>query len=183
MLSRDEATATLKNIRDTQGRSTTAYGYASAAPFLILWGAIWFAGYGATDLFPHYSGWAWIALVALGFVASTVMGMRRAPATDRTQGSLRIVATWLVVLAYMCAVLAIMKPQTGEQIGAFIPLIIAFVYAILGIWAGMRFLIAGAAIATLTLGGFFLLTSHFALWMAFVGGGTLIATGLWLRKA
>lgn len=181
MLSRDEATATLKDIRETQGRSTTAYGYASAAPFLILWGAIWFLGYGATDLVPHYSDWAWPVLILIGFGASAAIGMRTK--SGNAKQGVRFVAMWLVMLAYASAVLSIMQPVTGNQVGAFIPLIIAFIYAVMGIWAGVRFLIAGAAIAVLTLGAFYLIPAHFSLWMAFVGGGTLIATGLWLRKA
>ncbi len=181
MLSRDEAAASLKDIQQTQGRSAQAYGYASAAPFLILWGAIWFLGYGASDLVPQYGGWTWPLLIVIGFAASAAIGMRTK--SGNAKQGLRFMAMWLAMLAYASAVIAVMQPVNDNQVGAFIPLIIAFIYAVMGIWAGARFLIAGAAIAALTLGGFFLLASHFSLWMAFVGGGTLIATGLWLRQA
>lgn len=36
--------------------------------------------------------------------------------------------------------------------------------------------------AALTLGGWLWLLEIFVLWMAFVGGGSLILTGFWLRK-
>lgn len=183
MLSRDEAAATLKDIEQTQGRSFTAYGYKSAAPFLILWGLIWFFGYGATDLRPQDANWVWGSLLLFGFVASAVLGKRNSTGSGSARAGMRFMAMWLVMLVYMSAVIAVMSPVSGDQIGAFIPLLIAFIYGAMGIWAGMRFAIAGAAIAIFTLGGFFLLHAHFALWMAFVGGGTLIATGFWLRKA
>ena len=181
MLSRDEATASLKDIQRTQGRSVEAYGYASGAPFLILWGAIWFLGYGATDLVPQYANWSWPALIVVGFAASAAIGMRTKSGNAR-QG-LRFMATWLAMAAYVTATMAVMHPTRDEQMGAFIPLLVAFIYVVMGIWMGLRFVIAGVAIAALTLGGYFLLASHFSLWMAFVGGGTLVATGMWLRKA
>jgi len=183
MLSRDEAAATLKNIRHTQGRSAEAYGYQAAAPFLILWGVIWFLGYGATDLYPHTANWAWGTLIVIGFLASAYLGRRGSTRADGARHGLKIMASWLALLAFIAAAFSVLRPTRDEQVGAFIPLLIAFAYSILGIWGGMRFLIAGVAVAVLTLGGFFLLEAHFSLWMAAVGGGTLVATGLWLNKA
>jgi hypothetical protein len=55
-------------------------------------------------------------------------------------------------------------------------------YVLIGLWAGMRFVITGIAVAALTLGGFFYLPAHFLLWMAAVGGGALILAGLWMRN-
>lgn len=183
MLSRDEAAATLKDIQKTQGRSFQAYGYQSAAPFLVLWGFIWLVGYGASDLLPRTANIVWPGLLVIGFIASWALGRRGQTNTGSAAQGLRIMAMWLVAAVYLSAVVAVMKPTSSDQIGALIPLLIALVYGVMGIWMGMRFLIAGAAIAALTLGGFFLLRDHFGLWMAFVGGGTLIATGFWLKKA
>jgi len=79
--------------------------------------------------------------------------------------------------------LAIVGRIDGAQIGALIPLLFAWIYIVMGVWMGWRFALAGVALGALTLGGFFLIHQHFLLWMAFVGGGTLVATGLWLRRA
>ena len=57
------------------------------------------------------------------------------------------------------------------------------VSGLLGLWIGWRYTAIGIGIAVLTLVGFFLLPMHFLLWMAGVGGGALILTGLWLRRA
>ena len=77
----------------------------------------------------------------------------------------------LTALAFIAATLAVMAPVTSRQVGAFIPLVVAASYAVVGLWLGLRFIVAGAVIAGLTLGGFFLLPpADFALWMAGVGG-------------
>jgi hypothetical protein len=49
--------------------------------------------------------------------------------------------------------------------------------------AGPRYVTTGIAVATLTLTGFFLLKQHFFLWMAGVGGASLILAGIWLKRA
>ena len=63
-----------------------------------------------------------------------------------------------------------------------VPMVVATIYAVFGIWKGLRFLFAGIAVAALTLIGFFFLPQYFLLWMAAVGGGSLMLVGVWLRK-
>ncbi len=75
-----------------------------------------------------------------------------------------------------------MRPQ-GQEIAAFIPLLMAALYVIRGLWSGWRYSAIGIGLAALSLGGFFFLHHYFLLWMALVGGGTLILTGLWLHRA
>ena len=188
-ISRDEAAESLRNIEQAQSRSFTAYGYQSAAPFLFIWGVVWMVGYTSNDLLPLYAGRIWPALLLLAFIASGIVG-RRMGRGDTTEGrarnrriGLRMLATWLAVFAFIGAVMTVMQPTTQAQADAFVPLIVAASYTILGIWMGARFVIAGLTIAALTLGGFYLLQPHFALWMAAVGGSTLVLTGLWMRRA
>ena len=83
--------------------------------------------------------------------------------------------------AFIAATYAVFGRVTPAQQAAFVPLIVALGYTLLGIWKGPRFLVTGIVIAVLTLGGFFFLHAHFLLWMAFVGGGALLLAGLWLR--
>lgn len=180
-LSPEQAQDALRDISRTERRSFSAYGYTSAAPFLILWGALWFVGYGGVDLAPTIAGWIWLGVGIVGTVASTLIGMTSG--AKPRPFSWRIFFTWLAALAAISSVFSVMRPVSGAQIGAIIPLFVAWAYVILGIWMGARLAIAGLAIAALTLFGFFCLASHFALWMAFIGGTTLIGTGLWLRSA
>jgi hypothetical protein len=179
-LSRQQAQEALRDIAQTERRSFSAYGYKSAAPFLILWGVLWLVGYGGTDLFPTMASWIWLAVAAVGSFASAIIGIRTKSGTGRF--SWRIFFTWLAALAALSSVLTILRPADGAQIGAIIPLIVGWAYVILGIWMGVRLSIAGLAIVILTLVGFFYLPAHFALWMAIIGGATLSGTGLWLRS-
>jgi hypothetical protein len=176
-LSPEDAAAALRDIDAAQARSKTLRGYQHAAPHFLIWGVIWFVGYGVTDLFGHGNA-IWAALIPIGVVA----GIFAKRGEDRT-GGWRYAATALAIVAFVFATLTVMWPVSGRQISAFIPLVVALLYVLGGIWAGLRYVVAGAAVGALTLAGFFLLREHFLLWMAFVGGGALILAGLWFRKA
>jgi hypothetical protein len=88
-------------------------------------------------------------------------------------------ATFLV---FIVATSAIMQPQDPRQMAAFVPLVVAVCYVVLGLGAGSRITLAGVALGALTLVGYFAFPSIFMLWMAVVAGGTLVLSGLWLRR-
>lgn len=181
-MTQQEAAAALHDIARTERRSFSAYGYKSAAPHLILWGLVWFAGYGGTYLFPPYTNWIWAGLVIAGALTSTIVGMRAKPQGE-AKFSWRIFFTWLSALAAISSILSIFYPFNGLQVGSLFPLFIGWAYVVLGIWMGGRFSVTGLAIVALTLFGFFYLTPEtFLLWMAFLGGAILIGTSLWLRS-
>jgi hypothetical protein len=178
-----EAADALRDISQTERRSFSAYGYKSAAPQLILWGALWFLGYSGTYLFPPVTNWIWLGVVVVGSTTSTILGIRSKP-RGQAKFSWRIFFTWLAALALISSVLSIFSPFNGKQIGTLFPLFIGWAYVILGIWMGWRFALAGLVIVALALFGYFQLApDFFLLWMAFLGGGVLISTGLWLRRA
>jgi hypothetical protein len=88
-----------------------------------------------------------------------------------------------IFVVFIAGTIAIMAPTDPRQIGAFIPLVVAAGYAIMGVLGLTRMLVLGAALAALTLTGYFALPAHFLLWMAAIGGGSLILGGIWLRQA
>jgi hypothetical protein len=192
-LSADQAAQSLREIEKTERRSFEAHEYAHASPQFILWGLIWMAGYAGTYLLPNYGfvhgiSWLWFGLVVIGIVGSSILGRRRyrdlapeAVAKARAIG-FRWGMTMLVFYVFLFAVFAVMRPRNPAAIGAFIPLLVAAIYAVTGIWRGLRFLYAGIAVGVLTLGGWFWLPEYFLPWMVVVGGGSLILVGLWLRK-
>jgi hypothetical protein len=182
-LSPEQAASALSDISRTERRSFSAYGYKSAAPQLILWGVMWFIGYGGTYLIPPLTNWIWLGVVIVGSTGSTLLGMQTKPKSV-PKFSWRIFFTWLTALAAISSVLAIFAPFNGMQVGSLFPLFIGWAYVVIGIWMGWRFSIAGLAIVALTLFGFFHLTPEsFVLWMTFLGSSILIGTGLWLRSA
>jgi hypothetical protein len=177
-----EAKDTLRDISTTAQASSTFYGYRKAAPHLLVWGVIWFIGYGAGYFHPAWT-LVWPVLVIVGVIASFWIG-RRTGKTESTRGDWRYAATSLTVFLFIAAIFSIMPPQSDAQAGAFFPILVALFYSLIGIWRrGVRMIVAGAAVAALTLGGYFWLPQIFLLWMAVVGGGALILGGLWLRSA
>jgi hypothetical protein len=195
-LSPHEAAAALRDIGQARTRSARAYGYQQASPNLILWGVLWAVGYGLTDALPYRALPIWIAVDAIGLATSIAIGVRSRARSDparrlaiepgRTAGwaspQWGFPAALLIAFTFIAAAIAVMSPVSGRQIGAFVPLVVAASYALAGIWIGLRFVVTGAVIAALTLIGFFLLPTHFFLWMAGVGGGALVLAGVWLRK-
>jgi hypothetical protein len=181
-ISSDQAAQALREAGAAERRSAEVYRYQRFAPYLFLWGAIWVAGYGASDLWPHRAGWIWLGLVALALVASIVIARNFADGRADPQVRWRTVAFFVAVWVFFTATYSVFRPATALQSGAFPPLVVAFAYIIMGLWGGKRLVITGALVGALTLGGFFYLPQHFLLWEGFVGGGALILSGLWFRR-
>jgi hypothetical protein len=181
-LSREQAQEALRAVERTTQRSNAAMSYRMSAPHLILWGVIWVIGYGAMAAKMNWTP-LWPALSATGTVGSFVIGWRMTRA--KAQGfDGRFGATFLAIFLFVTAVFVILPPKTDTQFGAFFPILVSLYYALIGIWTrGARILVAGVALAILTMAGFLYLQSIFNLWMAVVGGGGLILGGLWLRSA
>ncbi|HEY0107841.1 MAG TPA: hypothetical protein VGB91_17290 [Rhizomicrobium sp.] len=180
-VSRNEAQGALRDIERTARRSFSAQSYRQAAPFLILWGVLWMIGYGGTEYDVHLANPIWLSIFVAGTAASTLIGMR--VKSGARKFDVRIFIAWLASLGFFIAILAVIGPVSGPQMGAIIPLIVAWAYVVMGAWMGWRLVFAGTALGALTLFGFFCWPQHFAGWMAVVGGGTLVGTGLWLRRA
>jgi hypothetical protein len=195
-LSPDQAVSVLHEIAAVENRSQRVFAYREASPHLMLWGVLWAVGYGATAVTPQHLTAIWIAIPAIGIVAGFLIRLRAAvhrgtrtdapadPALRRTiaRQRWRFAGIWLIVFAFIAAAFAVMWPCSPGQVGAFIPLVVAAGYAVLGLWHGLRLVLVGAVLAVLTLGGFYLLPTQFALWMAAVGGGALVLGGSWLRQ-
>ena len=180
-ISPSEASKALREIADTELASSSAHRYALAAPHLMLWGVIWFLGYGTTYLYPRLTG-VWIPLAIAGAIGSGWVGAR---ATSREQRYdwWQSLGTVLAILIALCSLFAVLPDLDRPRIGAFFPITIGFGYTVVGIWhRATRLLITGIALTGITLLGFFWMPSHFALWMALVGGGGLILGAVWLRK-
>lgn len=180
-VSQAEAAEALKDISQTERRSSTAYGYTKAAPHLILWGPIWLIGYGAPSLGINWD-YLFPLLSALGVIGSFWIGPRKRAKSHRN-ADWRIWATALAIFLYIAALFAIMPPRDQMQVGAFFPILVSLFYVLLGIWArAPRMAVLGVAIAALSLIGFFFLRPWFGPLMAIVGGGGLLLGGFWLRS-
>jgi hypothetical protein len=182
-LTPNEAASALRDIEETGRRSGQAFGYRQAAPHFIIWGLVWVFGYAGTDFFPRQAGEIWLAGIVLGALAATLVSRFGAMGGRAVNGAWRTFGVVVIVALFIMGTYAIMWPVMPRQQAAFVPLLAASAYSAIGLWAGLRWIAAGVAIAALTLGGFFYVQEHFALWMAVVGGGGLVLAGLWMRSA
>lgn len=182
MISSEQAADALKQASFVERRSAEAYRYQRTAPYLFLWGLIWLAGYGGSDLWPRASGWIWIGLLVLALGASMAIGRQAEAARLGVRSNWRYSLTFVAIWAFFGATYAVLGPVNHLQQGAFPPLLVALIYVVVGLWAGIRFVVAGVIVAALTLIGFFYLPHHFLLWEGFVGGSALILAGLWFRR-
>lgn len=177
--SREEAATSLQAVDAMEQRAKTLRGYEQGAPYFFLWGIIWIVGYSASDVYPQWAGAVWLGLNVLGTFSGLVIG-------ERMQINKSYRSRYLVVVmsafAFAGATYFVLRPTSAQQLNAFPALLVSFVYILMGIQRGARLVIAGIALATLTLLGFTLMREHFALWMAAVGGGTLFITGFWMRR-
>ena len=183
-ISATEAREALREIDASAERSREFKGYRLAAPYFFTWGVIWILGYGATGLDSRY-GLAWAPLTVLGILISASFGRR-----DRVQDGhgarygKRLWASAIAFALFITATYAVLPPHELNQMNAFPALVTAMGYALAGLWTHrLRLTWLGAAIAAATMGGYFFLAPWFSFWMAAVGGGGLILTGFWMRKA
>jgi hypothetical protein len=183
-ISTEEAAEALKNIALVQRRASILRGYERGAPHVILWGLIWVVGYGLSDVVPSMAGPTWLVLNVLGVVVSFLLGRAaivRVPMAGEGYGR-RYAALSAAMLAFILATYYVMKPRDAVQFGAFPALLVATIYTVLGIWRGARWAASGVVLGVCTVAGFALFKEHFMLWMAAVGGSTLLVTGFWLRR-
>ena len=186
-LTSKEAAESLSDVERASRRSAQAFGYSKGSPHLILWGLIWVAGYSATDFYPHLANIIWAGLVLIGMAGSFLIGKATHPrdAASAAKGravGLRMFGLVAIVWVFMGATYSIMGPLHGMQPAAFPAILIGTLYCAAGLWAGLRYMVVGALVVVLTLAGYYLLSEHFLLWMAFIGGGALILAGLWFRQ-
>lgn len=176
-VSQKEAADALVNAENAEQRSVVAYRYQRFSPHLFLWGVIWIVGYAITYFRP--AAWrVWLALVPAGILASVWIDKRSRKSRGWIYG-----VDFLAIFLFIFSVYAILPPKSTAEGAALFPLVIALVYVFLGTsMRASRIVSLGFALGALTVGGFFWLPQYFLLWMAGVGGSTLILGGSWLRR-
>jgi hypothetical protein len=176
-ITEENAAEAIRLVEEAAQRSKALRGYQSAAPHLILWGVIYAVAYSGAYFQPDQSGLVWLVLVPSGVIGDVLISWR-----DRTCNWALFTGIFLTFLAFVAASISIMHPRDPRQVAAFVPLVVATAYAVLGMRLGRRLVFIGLALGLLTLIGFFALSSIFMLWMAAVGGGALVLGGLWLKR-
>lgn len=190
-LSRQDASAALEDIAHADRRVREYKGYRDASPFLLLWGAIWLVANAVTGFAPAYAERTWLAGVVVGTLATTALVVRQSlrrqrqnlyTPSQRAEIGRRASMIGATLMCFFATMLTVLAPLSPMQNNAFLSLFWAFAYMASGAWLGTRMFVAGLLTAAATLAGYLFLQDHYFIWMAFVGGGSLILAGLWLRK-
>jgi len=178
----DDAAQSLSEIAAVERRTRQTLVYGRSSVFFILWGVLLVFGYTFGFAFPEFERRGWFAVFAVGFASAALLGYRRPRLPGRAGWDQPMLFGQLVLYAYGWIILAIVGPLAPRQANAFWPNVFMLGFALAGLWLGRFFLLLGLSVSALTLIGYFWSGPWFGLWMAVVGGGGLIAGGLWLRR-
>jgi hypothetical protein len=181
-----ETREALANIEYMRGLiEQTRAGVASGYGFFLLWGTVWVAGYLTTAFIPASTGQiVWAPLVVLGTVGSARLVMRL-PKDHSVVPSLGARLGWMnlvLVGAFIGAPFLLGAKFSYMASVAYIPAAVGVIYVVNGMFVGREMILIGAwlviaAVASMTMG-----PTVQPVWMAIAGGGSLILTGVLLRR-
>ena len=181
-LSPQEAAAALAHVEDARGAMRRAIRAHRGHLHLWIWGAAWIAMPLSAQVWGDRAAiyfWA-ICLVAgvfSGITGFTQSQQIRMPANVRFVG---VIATLVVFAALFPFVLR--APPDVRTLYAYISLVAMQGYVIAGLWTDSYLLWVGIVVSALILAGVFFFPGIFWIWMAIFGGGTLVASGFYVRN-
>ena len=186
-VSKEDAQASLSAIQDVRIQTQKAIASSYANPSLIMWGILWITAFTVTHFYYVYAFYIFMVMAVVGGIGTAIIirvFRSKAPIKEKSsqKHGRKVIALWIFLCMYIIVWLFLLAPFTGIQCNAFICTAAMFAYIVIGLWFESRFMIMLAlAVTVATLAGFFFLRDYYCLWMAFVGGGTLFGTGLYIR--
>ena len=185
-ISPKEAEEALAAVQEVMRKTRRAISSSGAYKFLILWGVIWFIGFLNSQFLPDdIASRVWMGLDIGGGILSVVIGLRlnRVVRSNlpSTSGK-RIAFFWLLLFLYCTAAISVAWPVDGKQLAMFIIFFVTIGWVAMGLLLSFASVWWGLALVALALIGYFLLPVMFYLWMAFLGGGGMIALGIYVRN-
>ena len=185
-VSPSEAEEALTAIRSMAQKTRQSIASSGAYITLIATGIAWLIGFMCTQFLQGVVVvYIWIGLSILGSILGVVLGMRmgkrvRSPSTAPI--AKRIGLFWLLLVLYGIAAIVLARPTDGKQVAAFVILFIMLGQLAMGLLFSFSSVWWALPVTTLALVGYFLLPDIFYLWMAILGGGGMIALGLYIRS-
>jgi hypothetical protein len=92
-------------------------------------------------------------------------------------------AFWMLLLANGGLLMWIAWPMAEERFLMFATILISMGYSLIGLWMSPMLALLGVAISILAVIGWLLIPAYLGYWLALVGGGGLIAAGLYVLRA
>jgi hypothetical protein len=165
----------------------TRHSIASGGTYitLIVTGIVWLVGFMCTQFLPaEFVGYIWAGLSILGTTLGFVLGFRmgkrlRSPATAPMVK--RVGLFWLFLVLFGIAAILIARPTDGKQATLLVILFIMLGQMAMGLLFSFSSTWWALPVAALAMVGYFLFPAIFYLWMAILGGGGMIALGLYIR--
>jgi len=181
-----EASAALLEIEKARATMRQVIRSHRGHQQLWLWGAMWiamplavqFRGELAMRWFPVACLLAGIVSFAFGFL----QGRRiRTPINFQFLGVLGTIVAFGILFPFI--LYPHVPHNAAKSLYAYACLVAMQGYVVAGLWTDRYLLWVGLLITVLILAGYFLLPGIFWLWMAGFGGGTLVATGFYIRHS
>jgi hypothetical protein len=174
----EEALAAIQSMAQKTRRSIASSG---AYITLIATGIVWLIGFMRGAIVVYI----WVGMSILGSILGIVLGVRmgkrvRSPATIPMKR--RVGLFWLLLVLYGIAVIAITQPTDGKQVTMPVILFVLLGQMAMGLLFSFSSVWWALPITALALVGYFLLPGIFYLWMSLLGGGGMIALGLYIRS-
>lgn len=201
----EEAKEMLQGVDDVTSRTKKMIAFGGGDVLFIIWGIIWFIGGLGTHFMPVLmaghpqanlligvlTGSLWMVLVAAGIIVSYRVGRSGSP--TRSPWGKSIGLMWWFLYLFVNLWIGLLMPFVkiqGQQeshmfwthMGAIAATVPMFAYVVFGLFVDRYMVWIGLGMTALMMLGVYLFEPYFYLWMAFVGGGGLAATGLLIRN-
>lgn len=201
-MNKTDAVAAMGDIESSQKRTRARAQYKGADLIYALWGVLWFAAFttqhfgrnfhfqsGSFSL--HGAGIVWLPLVLLGIVATVLIARGHESVVDKDGWKFGVL--WPVVFGYVYLWIFLLSPLFSDKLvqspdgtmrfTAIFSTVPMCIYVLGGIINSQAYIACiGAAVTVLTAIGFYVAYDFFYLWMAFFGGGGLMAAGYISRR-
>jgi hypothetical protein len=182
-----QAKETLDMIRQTKKRTQKSISSSETSPWLILWGSLWVAGYMTCHFYVQHANLIFTVMCILGGLGSWAIAWwqkTKGPVKTDAKNPLgrKIFWFWFVLFSYVSVWLALLSPFNGLQMNATMVTAVMFAYIVMGLlYETPSLILIGIFVTAATLVGYFALPAYYCLCLAACGGGTLLATGLYMR--
>jgi uncharacterized membrane protein len=184
-VSPNEAEEALEAIQSVAQKTRRSIASGGTFITLIVTGIVWLIGFLVTQFLSGVIvSYIWGGLSILGTILGAFLGFRlgkRVRSPSVAPMAKRIGFFWLLLIFYCIATIAVARPTDGKQATLFIILFIMIGQLSMGPVISFSSVWWALPITVLALVGYFLLPAFFYLWMAILGGGGMIAYGLYIR--
>jgi hypothetical protein len=184
-ISPSEAESSLAFIREAENQMNRAVSASGGAYQMVIWGVVMLIGYTLNQFADRLPvalvAGPWIVMSTLGNILSVMVSVRRARKFHNPYGA-RLGFLFVVFILFGVVGAFFVHPSDPREINLLVYLLTMLWMAAMGLWVDLRLLWISLVFTTLMLFGYLVLPDYFFLWLAIVGGGALIGSGLLLLR-